>query len=401
MISIYEALGKIDENTEILPPVQMDILGSLNMVLAEDIFSKDFLPPFDKSAMDGYVIKSQETDAACETTASMFKIEGIIKAGDSSDLVLQEGQAYKIMTGAPLPVGGDAVLKVEDAVIRDGMLNVYNPISKGKNVIRRGEEIVKNQLVLRKGKEIRPAEIGLLASLGYSKIHVYRSPVVTVLTTGDELLDIGVELTKGKIRNSNEYTLSALLKSCGAKVQIISNIIDDKEVIREKVKYALNNSDMLITTGGVSVGDFDFVEQVLHTIGAKVQFNSVAIKPGKPVTFATYGSKQIFALPGNPAAVVTTFEKLVKPAIYKCMGLKHKDEDILVEMVEDICERSGREKHIFVRISEKNGRYIASQSGSQSSNRLLTLTMSNGIVTIPGDCGRVKKGDVVRARFLL
>ncbi|MBV7273086.1 molybdopterin molybdotransferase MoeA [Clostridiaceae bacterium UIB06] len=401
MVDVDNALNIIYENTKEADLEKKDILSCLNKVLAENIYSQDNLPPFDKSAMDGYAIKSEYT-RGCGTEKSVkLEIRGIIRAGYYCEDELEVGQAFKIMTGAPLPKGADAVIEIEKVKVEGNILIISEEVDKGNNVIKLGEEIKVGELALTKGSNIRPVEIGLLASLGYSSIKVYKSPTVALIITGDELVDIDSELEKGKIRNSNEYSLKALIKNSGAEALSLGVVSDDKDNLKEKVKYALENADIVITSGGASVGDYDFVDDVLKEIGADVKFTSVAIKPGKPITFATYKEKLFFALPGNPSSIITVFEGFVKPAIRKIMGKQEEDmEEFPVILAEDFEAKIGRRKYVYVEIKVDNGKYYAYKVGSQCSNHLMTMSRANGIVIIPEECGNVKVGDVLNGKFI-
>lgn len=286
MIPIADAMKIILEETKKLELETRNIESSLNYVLGEDIYSKDMLPPFDKSAMDGYAVRSEDV-----TNYSVLKIKGTIKAGDYYPEELKAGEALKIMTGAALPSGADAVVEIEKVKVEgDQLIPLYIP-NKGNNVIKKGEEINVGELAITAGKVIRPTEIGFLASLGYKEIKVYKKPTVAIITTGDELVDIDEALTLGKIRNSNEYTLKALIQNAGAESLSFGIVQDDKTILKEKVLSALENADIIITSGGASVGDYDFVEDILKETGADIKFTSISIKPGKPITFATYNEK--------------------------------------------------------------------------------------------------------------
>lgn len=401
MIDVDKALNIIDENTKELTLEKRDIVSCLNKVLAEDIYSKDNLPPFDKSAMDGYAIKSEDTRNYNTEKVVEFEIKGLIKAGDYCEEELKAGQAFKIMTGAPLPKGADAVIEIEKVEVEGNILKVSQEVSKDNNVIKLGEEIKVDELALNSGSNVRPVEIGLLASLGYSSVKVYKSPTIALIITGDELVDVDSKLEKGKIRNSNEYSLKALIKNLGAKALSLGVVADDKDTLTEKVKYALDNADIVVSSGGASVGDYDFVDVVLKEIGADVKFNSVAIKPGKPVTFATYKEKLFFSLPGNPLSLITTFEEFVKPAIEKMMGKQIESKgEFSVILADDFKAKRGRKKYVYVEIKEDNGKYYAYKVGSQCSNHLMTMSEANGIIIIPEECGNVKTGEVLNGKFI-
>jgi molybdopterin molybdotransferase len=401
MISIHDALKVIEEESKILGSEKLDIVSCINRVLAEDIYSKDNLPPFDKSAMDGYAIRSEDTENFSIENISSFKIKGLIKAGEYFQGILEKGEAYKIMTGAPLPKGADSVIQIEKVTVKNEKVFVSQRVKKQDNVIKFGEEIRKGELVLKKGTLIRPVEIGVLASLGYSYVKVYKDPTVSLVITGDELIDIDNDLEKGKIRNSNEYSLKALIKNLGLEVLSMGIIPDNKDILKEKIEYALQNSDIVISSGGASVGDYDFVESVLKELGAEIKFTSVAIKPGKPITLATYNDKLFFSLPGNPSSLITTFEEFVKPSILTMMGNKKESNDEFpVILANDFKGKKGRAKYAYVEIKKDKGAYYAYEIGSQCSNHLLTMSKANGLIIIPEECGNVKAGEILNGKYI-
>ena len=397
MININEALAIILNEASPIGFVKMDIVSACGYILGEDIYSHDTLPPFDKSAMDGYALRSEDTKELRQ-----FKIEGIIKAGDFDENMLMSGEAKKIMTGAPLPPGADCVIEIEKVSVDKDCLTIESSIKKGNNTIFKGEELKSGDLILEKGKLIRPVEIGVLASLGYSSVSVYKPPTIACLTTGDELIGIDQEINKGKIRNSNVYMLHSMVINSKAIPKIYDNVPDDKDILKKAILEAFDSSDIVVSTGGASVGDFDFVLEVLEEIGAEIKFTKIAIKPGKPLTFATYKDKLYFSLPGNPMSTITSFEQFVKPAIEKILGYEtYSYTDIFkVKMGEGFKLKKGRVKYIYVQIEKIDDEYIGFNIGSQCSNHLVTVSKSNGIVIIPETVDLVEKGDIFNGRFI-
>lgn len=401
LININEAIDIIIDNTENISMEEIKIISCKNRVLVEDIYSNDNLPPFNKSAMDGYAIKGEDTSNIDKDNIKGLEIRKLIKAGDWCEDVLMNGEAFKIMTGAPLPQGANSVIKVEKTTEQNNVVYIKDKVKQWANVIRLGEEIRAGDIALKKGTLIRPAEIGLLASLGYPKVKVYRNPVVGLIITGDELIDIDSKLEKGKIRNSNEYTLTSLIENCGVKALSFGIIKDSRSSILKTVNKALETADIIITSGGVSVGDYDFIEDVLIHIGAKIRFNSVGIKPGKPITFATYNKKLIFGLPGNPLSIITTFEEFVKPAIRKFMGKRELfSNEFDVVLANDFKCTLGKRDFVYVDLKKKNGVYYAYKIGIQSSNQLMNLTKCNGLIVISEEREFVSEGETVHGRFL-
>ncbi|AOR24769.1 gephyrin-like molybdotransferase Glp [Clostridium taeniosporum] len=401
MVNIDDALNMICKETKILGIENKDLLSSINRVLAEDIYSKDNLPPFNKSAMDGYAIKSNDTYNCSKENICELKIKGIIKAGDFLNGTLKNGEAYKIMTGAPVPKGADAVIEIEKVESKEDKLLIFEQVKENNNVIKFGEEIKIGDLAINKNNIIRPVEIGVLASLGYSSVKVYKAPTVALIVTGDELVDIKSNIKNGQIRNSNEYSLKALVTNLNAEALSLGIVSDDKEILKEKIKYALEKADIVITSGGASVGDYDFVKDTLKEIGADIKFSKIAIKPGKPVTFATFNEKLFFALPGNPSSLITSFENFVKPTIEKIMGKGNSNlEEFPVTLMDDFKGKPGRQKYVYVEIKRKDKDYYAYKVGSQCSNHLMTMSRANGIIIIPKEVGNAKAGEVFNGKFI-
>ncbi|WP_251859635.1 gephyrin-like molybdotransferase Glp [Clostridium sp. Marseille-Q2269] len=401
MISIEEALKIIEDETSPIGIEESDIVCSLNKVLAEDIYSKDVLPPFNKSTKDGYAIKSEDTSICKNGIDIELDIVGLIRAGEYYEGELKHGEAIKIMTGAPVPKGANAVIKIEEVICKETKLVVSNLVKEGTDIIKIGEEINIGDLALPKGKVIRPTEIGLLASLGYSKVLNYKTPKIAIISTGDELLNIDDELKKGKVRNCNEYSLMALCKNLGLEFLSLGIASDEKDLLKEKIMESLQKADIVITSGGVSVGDFDFVEEVLREIGADIKFTSVAIKPGKPVTFGKVKDKFFFGLPGNPLSLITTFDEFVKPAIRNISGFnKIKDDKILVTALSKFKGKSNRRKYIYANIKEENGKYYAEDLGSQCSNYLMTMSKANGIIVMNEDVHEINIGEKIYGKLI-
>jgi len=398
MIDVWEAMKIINGEIKLLKPDKVYIVDCLNRVLSEDIFSFDNLPPFDKSAMDGYAIRSCDTQ---NKENILLKIKSIIKAGDFCSESLKENETYKIMTGAMMPKGADAVIQIEKVIAKSDNLYISEEVKKGNNIIKLGEEISNGDIALKKGTLIRPPEIGLLASLGYEFLNVYKTPTIGIVITGDELIDINCKLEKGKIRNSNEYSLKALIRSVNAEVFSVGIVKDDRLALKEKIMLAFEKSDIVISSGGASVGDYDFVKDILREIKADIKFTSIAIKPGKPTAFAVYNEKLFFALPGNPTALISTFEKFVKPAIKSMMGItEHESKEFSVTLKDDFKAKVGREKYVFVNIRKEDGVYYAYQAGSQCSNHSRAMCNANGVIIIPKECGSVKVGDVINGKYI-
>ena len=404
MISVEEALKRILEQFNVLEAEDEYITASLGQVLAEDVYSTIDIPGMDNSAMDGYAVQAESTVGATHSSSNSFKVIGEVAAGYLTNEEVMPGTAIRIMTGAPIPNGADAVVQFEDTDEEERKsknkplteIDVFREVDKGLNIRRAGEDIASGSLVLEKGTLLRPQEIGVLASLGYETVSVYRRPVVAILSTGDELVDVGESLPLGKIYSSNSYSLDALVAKYGAIPKRLGIAGDNFESLEGKIRDA-RNADMLITSAGVSVGDFDIVKDVLDKKG-DVTFWTVRMKPGKPLAFGVLhvGKKQIphLGLPGNPVSAMITFEQFARPAIYKMMGRKITDKPTIHARSESYIKNTdGRRVFARVRVSMEKGEYVARSVGPQGSGILTSMTLANGLMIVPEDVSAIHPGD--------
>ena len=413
MISVDQALEKILSYVDILNDEERSILDCPGQVLAEDIYSNIDVPPLDNTAMDGYAVQSRDTHGASQQSPRFLRVTDTVAAGSISRFKLEPGTAIRIMTGAAIPKGADSVVRFEDtdeaqckgSATEIGILVEVEP---GRNVRRAGEDITKGSVVLSRGVIIRPSEVGVLASLGRSVVRVIRRPAVAILATGDELVDINQPLPAGKIYNSNTYSLAALVRRYGGIPKLLGIAIDSEESVVAGLRQGLD-ADMLITTGGVSVGDYDVVKDVLAKQG-EIDFWTVRMKPGRPLAFGMIrerdpagGVKNIphLGLPGNPVSSMITFELFVRPAILKMMGKKNLTKPTVEAVIEEpIVNNDGR--RIFARavVEKRNGQYFARLTGPQGSGILTSMSLANGLVIVPEDKPGVKKGDTVQVMML-
>ncbi|TRZ51106.1 MAG: molybdopterin molybdenumtransferase MoeA [Dehalococcoidia bacterium] len=413
MISVEQALEKILGFVDILNDEERSILDCLGQVLAEDIYSNIDVPPLDNTAMDGYAVQSRDTHRASRESPRFLRVTDTVAAGSISRFKLEPGTAIRIMTGAAIPKGADSVVKFEDTdeAHRKGSateIGILVEVEPGKDIRRAGEDIAKGSLVLRRGVIIRPSEVGVLASLGRSVVRVIRRPMVAILATGDELVDINQPLPAGKIYNSNTYSLAALVRRYGGIPKLLGIALDSEESVVTGLSHGLD-ADMLITTGGVSVGDYDVVKDVLAKQG-EIDFWTVRMKPGKPLAFGMIrgrdpagGIKNIphLGLPGNPVSSMITFELFVRPAVLKMMGKKNLTKPTVEAVIEEpMVNNDGR--RIFARavVEKRNGQYFARLTGPQGSGILTSMTLANGLVIVPEDKPGVKKGDTVQVMML-
>lgn len=412
MISVEEALQKVLDEVNVLEAESVPILDTLGQVLAEDINSSIDVPPLDNSAMDGYAVRSADTIGASENAPRYLRVIGTVMAGSISKKEVVPGTAIRIMTGAPIPIGADTVVQFERT--NEGKntdktrIGVLEEIRPDLNIRRAGEDIARGTLALRKGTVIRPSEIGLMASLGYSRVKVIRRPVVAVLSTGNELVEIDNALPEGKIYDSNAYSIAALVKKYGCVPKVLGIARDDEAELVGKLKQA-QDADMVLTTGGVSMGDYDMVKDILARDGQMV-FWKVRVKPGKPLAFGKIkGSdkngraKSIphLGLPGNPVSCMVSFELFVRPALLKMMGKKNIAKPIVTAIMEEtIINDAGRRLYNRAIVEKRDGYYYARLTGSQSSGILTSMSLANGLVIIPEEKKTVNKGETVQALML-
>jgi molybdopterin molybdotransferase len=387
--------------TRTLPAVQVSILESLDRILAEDVVSGENIPPFNNSAMDGFAVLAGDIQGASADKPVELKIIDNVPAGKVSGNKVTSGTAIKIMTGAQIPEGADAVVRMEDTGQEEDLAYIFCEIHAGQNIRLSGEDIKKDEVVLRHGSLITPAEIGVMASLGKSRVGVIRQPKVAVLATGDELVETDEPLSAGKIRNSNSYTLFGQVLACKAQPVMLGIARDKKEELEAKIREGLKVADVILTTGGVSVGEHDFVKDVLAEIGADLKFWGVAQKPGKPLAFWTLGEKLIFGLPGNPVAVMVTFEEYVRPALLKMMGRMNLFRpEVEASLTHERKKKSGRAEFIRVKIENLDGKHYATSTGAQGSGILKSMTLANGLAVIPAETKTLKAGDLVKVHLI-
>lgn len=407
MISVEEALDKILNFVEVLGREEKPILDCLGQVLAEDVYAPFDVPPQDNSAMDGYAVKAKDIAEASYEHPEVLRVVGEVAAGCVSNLTVDPGTAVRIMTGAFVPQGADVVVPFEDTDEADRKatlasspeISIRVGLSSGSNIRRRGEDISKGELVMKMGRPLRPAHIGVLASLGKRTVAVIRRPMVGILATGNEVLEIDKPVLPGKIYNSNSYSLAAQVLMYGGVPKLLGVAPDDVGQLTEAVRHGFD-CDMLVTSGGVSLGDYDVVKQVLAAEG-DISFWTVRMKPGKPLAFGTFergDGKKIphLGLPGNPVSSMITFELFARPTIFKMMGRGNLIRSNITAILEDSIKNSdGRRIFARVVVGNRNGKYFASLTGTQGSGVLTSMTKANGLAVIPEDTKEVKRGTAV------
>jgi molybdopterin molybdotransferase len=400
MISVESALEKILSHIQPLGFEKVSLLESQGRVIAEDIYASRDIPPLDNSAMDGYAVRYEDIQHASSGRPVRLEIIEDLPAGSISRKTLSKGEAIRIMTGAPIPQGADAVVQVEDTAKEDRYAQIFRAVPLGENIRRAGEDVGKGDRVISKGDLVRPAEVGMLASVGRSFVAVFQRPLVAILCTGEELVDVDGRLDEAKIVSSNSYTLAAQVKDAGAIPIQLGIARDRKEDIEEKLRQG-TRADVLISSAGISVGDYDLVKDVLKDLGMEMVFWKVAMKPGKPLAFGTIGGKPAFGLPGNPVSSMVSFEQFVRPSLLKMMGHRQLFRPTIEAILkEDIEKEPGRRHYIRALVSFEKDRYFVTTTGAQGSGILRSMVRANGLVVIPENQERVRAGEKVVVQLL-
>lgn len=400
MISVEEAREAVLARIDRLEAEQVDILSSLGRVLSEDISSDIDIAPFDNSAMDGFAVRVADLVGAGEDTPIVLDVVEHVAAGAFPQLALEDGQATRIMTGAPVPQGADAVVMIErtEPVTggggAGGTVAIKTTASLGENIRKRGEDVRKGDVVLEAGEVVSAAAVGLMAAMGRATVGVYRRPRVAIVATGDELVAIDEYPGPGKIRNSNSYSLAAQVLAAGAEPHILP-VARDNEADTRAILSRAPEFDLMVTTGGVSMGDFDVVKDVLTDIGT-MDFWKVAMRPGAPQTYGTIGDTPFFGLPGNPTSTMVGFELFVRPALRKMAGFSAIDRPrVEAVLAHDVKKKSDRRYFLRARLSKTDDGYSVALSGSQSSAMLTSMHRANCLASVPEGVSFAEKGTVI------
>jgi molybdenum cofactor synthesis domain len=386
MISVNHAKKLISERTSQSQPVDIPIQNATGFITARDVTSPIDVPPFDNSAMDGYAIKLNKDNY-------VYRITHIVQAGETRHLKIGDGEAARVFTGAPIPDGADTVVQQELSERNDDFVKLnLSEIDKGEHIRLRGAQSKSGTTILQKGTLISPGTVGLLASVGIQAVSVYSSPVVSVVITGNELTPPGSELDHGLIYESNSPALVSYLKYLGVHNINVFHAPDEKEWLKKKISECLDNSDILLLTGGVSVGDYDFVHEILNEIGIERLFHKVKQRPGKPLYVGKLNSKWVFGLPGNPASVISCFNQYVKPCIKANMGFTRVWEpDARLPLENRYTKKPGLT--FFLKASTVNDKIVV-PDGQQSFN-MLPFGAANGLAEIPEEIEMVEPGSIV------
>ena len=401
MISVEEALTRILAEIAALPVSHVPLADALRLVLAEDVVAQEDIPPFHNSAMDGFALLSTDSQLR-DGEPPRLQIIGEVAAGYVAEQKVVEGTAMRIMTGAPVPAGADAVIQVEltrSEGPHSPWVEILETVPPGNNVRPAGEDMHKGQTVLVRGNEIGPWEIGVLATLGWATVPVIRRPHVAIVGTGDEVIDVHEALQPGKIRNSNSYLLEAAVRQAGAVPHRLGVARDTVGSLREKFAEAMQH-DLILTSGGVSVGDFDLVKNIMTEQGV-MHFWRINMRPGKPVAFGHIGKIPLLGLPGNPVSAAVTFELFGRPVIRKMLGhtrLVRPQIDVIV--ADGVSDRAMRRHYVRARVEWRDGHFVAHTTGNQGSNIMTSLLNANALVIVPEGGVEVHPGDTAKAIML-
>lgn len=401
LTSLTEALKSLLSRIKLNPIEEINVNKSLNRILANDIISEIDIPPFDRSAMDGYAIIAEDSFQASPKNPKIIKLIGTIEIGESSILKLNKGEGIRISTGAPTPEDADAVIKIEDTEIKEDIISLYQSLPPGKNISKQGEDIKKGTCVLRKGTDIKAEHIALLTSLGFSHVKVRKKPEVSIFSSGDELLEPGDALQPGKIYNSNTPMISALVNLYGGTVLRGETVKDDKVAIKNRLIEAAKDSQIIIFTGGTSVGTKDYLPEIVSEFGV-ILTHGIAQRPGTPVLIGYMNEALIFCLPGTPVAAYVSFLEIVGRTIRKILGCSILDPRIKViaKLNKDVpVSGLGYLHYLRVNLEIIEEELIAIPVKLRGSGVISSLTFSDGIVEIPPHQEGLKKGDLVTVKL--
>ena len=433
MISVEDALERILSNVRRLEPEERPLLDTLGQMLAEDVAAGFDIPPLDNTAMDGYAVRAADTEGAGEANPVRLRVTGELAAGYLFEGEVTPGTAVRIMTGAPIPRGADAIVPFEETdeastgsagapspqlERADRWVQVLKAAKLGANIRRAGEDVRRDAPVMPQGTVLGPAQIGVLASLGLATVRVYRRPVIAILSTGDELLDVGQPIAPGKIYDSNAYSVAAMVREAGGIPKRLGIALDTVEALTAKLRQGLD-ADLLITSAGVSRGDFDVVKDVLAKEG-EIDFWTVRMKPGKPLAFGVFpsrakgesasggGDRRVphIGLPGNPVSSMITFELFGRPAVYKMLGRADWERPSVRAIAEErIVNTDGRRVYARAIVTERDpdgrgSRYYVSLTGPQGSGILTSMALANALAVVPEHLPAIEPGDEVECMLL-
>ncbi|WP_436860572.1 molybdopterin molybdotransferase MoeA [Staphylococcus caeli] len=395
-IPVSEAIERVVKQQIFTNTIEVSLDESINHILAEDVVATYEIPRFNKSPYDGFAIRSKDTKGANGQNRIAFNVIDHIGAGSVSDKIVGPFEAVRIMTGAAMPEGADAVVMLEQTTEQPQSFTIRKSFEPNENVSLKGEETEVGDVVLRKGQSINAGAIAVLATYGYAKVKVTQKPTIGVIATGSELLDVSDELEPGKIRNSNGPMITALSKKLDLTAVAYQIQKDDLESSIQVVKEAMSQHDIVITTGGVSVGDFDYLPQIYEALNAEVLFNKIAMRPGSVTTVAVAEGKYLFGLSGNPSACYTGFELYVKPAVLHMMGANAIYPQIVqATLMEDFKKANPFTRFIRAKVTFNGKGMTVVPSGFNKSGAVVAIAHSNAMIMLPGGTRGFEKGHTV------
>ncbi len=416
MISVEEALERILGYVDVLGSEEKPLSKALGQVLNEDVTSSFDIPPLDNTAMDGYAVRAADTRRASQESPVELQVRGEVAAGYVFEDEVAPGTAVRIMTGAPVPAGADSIVPFEETDepferapeqtrrLEAATVRVFKEVQLAANIRRAGEDVREGQTLMRRGTVLRPSEIGVLASVGKARVKVTRRPVVAVLSTGDELVELGQVRSATKIYDSNAYSVGALVERYGGVPQLLGIARDTVEALTEKIQEGLD-ADMIITSAGVSRGDYDVVKDVLAREG-EIDFWTVAMKPGKPLAFGCFEKEgrrvPHIGLPGNPVSSMVTFELFGRPAMMKMMGKTDWRRSVVRAIAEERIVNRNDPRTFYARciVTERDGQYYASLTGAQGSGMLTSMVFANALTLMSADLDVVEPGEEIDVLML-
>jgi len=398
MISIDEALGILLKNIPERKTERVSFHRSLGRVIAEDIAATSDIPPFNRATMDGFAVRAEDVQNA----PAELILGGEARAGGGVPEKLKPKEAFSIMTGAPVPEGANAVQIVEVCAVSpcESKVSILKPVEPGENIAPRGREAMSGDVIIKAGCVAGPAEIALLATFGYAEVLVYTRPSVAILATGDELVEFNETPRPDQIRNSNAYCLAAQLLLLGIEADYLGIARDEKNDLRKKILAGLDR-DVLIITGGVSMGDYDFVRDVFEELGIDILFSKVAIKPGKPTVFARKGDRLVFGLPGNPLSSMITFECFARPVLGRMCGMKQPElQRVHGALVEDVRQTPGRTAFLPARSEWTQAGWTVKPISWKNSADMVGFSRANATLIFPGERDLLSRGEIVEIMLL-
>ena len=388
---------------EALGEEEISLLDAYNRVLRENVVSALDIPPFHRSTVDGYAVKAEDTFGAEENQPATLTVRGVVNIGEPPQVRVRKGEAAEIVTGAPVPEGADAVVMVEDTDRDEAELRVFRAVTRNGNVMKRGTDIKDGETALMAGRVLGASEIGVLAALGLTKVKVFKVPVVAVLSTGGEVTEPGKELPPGKIYDINAYSLSTAVRESGGKPVYLGVVPDDKAELRKALEHALASADMVLTSGGVSVGPHDLTPQIVNSLGEPgVLVSGIAVKPGKPTTIARVGKKPVFALPGHPTSALLLFHLLARPVIQRMAGRPASEAKTVKALAaKRMFQAKGRRTFVMVKLKrDKSNMLVAEPVESGASGAITTLAKADGYVEIPANQQFIDAGEEIVVSLL-